>query len=212
MGPSTIDSLMKAGLIHSVADIYYLTADDLMSLDNFKEKSASNIRQAIDASKNNNLNQLIAALGIRNCGGKAAALICEQYGDIDSIMEASESDISSIPGIGDVIGASVCDYFSQESAKELIEKLKDAGVNTVYVSNKKSSRLAGMKIVVTGTLSRYSRKDIETLITDNGGTVSSSVSKNTSFVILGENPGSKAAKAASLNIRTVSEDEFESML
>lgn len=212
MGPSTIDSLMKADLIHSVADIYYLTSQDLLSLDNFKEKSAANIKQAIDNSKNNNLNQLIAALGIRNCGGKAAALICEQYGDIDAIMNASETDISSIPGIGTVIGASVCDYFSQDSVKDLINRLKTAGVNMVYASGRKSSKLSGMKIVVTGTLSRYSRKDIETLITENGGTVSSSVSKNTSFVILGDNPGSKAAKAASLNIRTVSEDEFETMI
>ena len=212
MGPSTIDSLMKADLLHSVADIYDLTIDKLLVLENVKEKSATNLINAINNSKHNNLNQLIAALGIRNCGNKAATLLCEHYGNIDSIMNASESDISSIPGIGSVIGNSVCDYFKQDIAVSLIDRLKESGVNTVYQSSKKSSKLSGMKIVVTGALSNYSRKDIETLITDHGGTVSSSVSKNTSFFIVGENAGSKAARAAELKIKTLTEKEFEELI
>ena len=212
MGPSTVDSLMKTDLLHSVADIYDLTMDDLLKLDNVKEKSATNLINAIKNSKSNNLNQLIAALGIRNCGGKAATLLCEHYGSIDAIMNASENEISAIPGIGYVIGNSVYSYFKQDFAVTLIERLKGSGVNTVYHSSKKSSKLSGMKIVVTGTLENYSRKDIETLISDHGGTVSSSVSKNTSFVIVGENAGSKASKAAELKVKTLSEKEFEELL
>ena len=212
MGPSTVDSLLNANLLHSVADIYELTVDDLISLDNIKEKSATNLINSIEKSKTNNLNQLITSLGIRNCGNKAATLICEQYGTIDAIMDASESDISSIPGIGSVIGNSVCNYFNQDFAVSLIARLTASGVNTLYHSDKKSSKLSGMKIVVTGTLSKYSRKEIEKLITDNGGSCASSVSKNTSFVIVGDNAGSKADKAAQLNIKTISEDDFEAML
>ena len=212
MGPSTIDSLMQAGLIHSVSDIYELTVYDFLSLDNFKDKSATNLIKAIEDSKNNNLNQLIAALGIRNCGEKAATLICERYENIDDIMMADEAQIASIPGIGNVIGKSINDYFNLESVKVLINKLKQAGVNTVYHSNKKSSILSGMKVVVTGTMNKYSRKEIEALITEHGGTVSSSVSKNTSFVIVGENAGSKATKAQELNIKIINEDEFETMI
>ena len=212
MGPSTVDSLLKADLLHSVADIYDLTIDDLLTLDNIKEKSATNLINSIEKSKTNNLNQLITSLGIRNCGSKAATLICEQYSSIDAIMNASESEISSIPGIGNVIGASVSNYFKQDFAANLISRLKASGVNTVYQSSKKSSKLSGMKIVVTGTLSKYSRKEIENLISDNGGSCSSSVSKKTDFVIVGENAGSKADKAAQLNIRTLTEEEFESLL
>ncbi|MBR3355186.1 MAG: NAD-dependent DNA ligase LigA [Oscillospiraceae bacterium] len=212
MGPSTVDSLLKANLLHSVADIYDLTIDDLLSLDNIKEKSASNLISSIEKSKANNLNQLITSLGIRNCGSKAATLLCEHYGTIEAIMNASESEISSIPGIGNVIGNSVRNYFNQDFAATLISRLKEAGVNTTYQSSKKSSKLSGLKIVVTGTLSKYSRKEIEDLISDHGGSCSSSVSKNTSYVIVGENAGSKAEKALQLKIKTLTEDEFESLL
>ena len=212
MGPSTIDSLINSGLVHSVADIYELTEQDLLSLDNFKEKSANNIVSAIQASKTNNLNMLIAALGIRNCGGKAALLLCEEFGSIERIMSATPEEISNIPGLGNTIGYSVYDYFSLDSTRLLIRRLEESGVNMHYQSEKLSSKLSGYSIVVTGTLSNYSRKEIEELIKKNGGTVSSSVSKKTSFVLVGENAGSKAEKAKALNIRMITEDEFSEMI
>ncbi len=212
MGPSTIDSLLKAGLIHSVADIYALTVDDLTLLDNFKDKSANNLIRAIENSKNNNLNQLITALGIRNCGGKAALLLCENLGSIETIMSASPERISSISGLGETIGQSVYDYFSQTGAKDLINRLRSYGVNMQFHSDKVSSKLTGMNIVVTGTLANYSRKEIEDTIKQNGGTVTSSVSKKTKYVIVGDNPGSKAVKARELNIPILTENEFEEMI
>lgn len=212
MGPSTIDSLLKAGLIHSVADIYALTVDDLTLLDNFKDKSANNLIRAIENSKNNNLNQLITALGIRNCGGKAALLLCENLGSIEAIMSASPERISSISGLGETIGQSVYDYFSQTGAKDLINRLRSYGVNMQFHSDKVSSKLTGMNIVVTGTLANYSRKEIEDAIKQNGGTVTSSVSKKTKYVIVGDNPGSKAVKARELNIPILTENEFEEMI
>ena len=139
-------------------------------------------------------------------------LLCENLGSIETIMSASPERISSISGLGETIGQSVYDYFSQTGAKDLINRLRSYGVNMQFHSDKVSSKLTGMNIVVTGTLANYSRKEIEDTIKQNGGTVTSSVSKKTKYVIVGDNPGSKAVKARELNIPILTENEFEEMI
>jgi len=208
LGPSIVGQLVNAGLINGAADLYYLDRDDVLKLDNFKEKACDNLLSAIEESKANNLDRLITAFGIRNCGGKAAALICERYGDIDSIMSAEPEEIASIPGIGDKIAESVAGFFRKSGTADLVEKLRAAGVNLVYTSTRTGSSLTGRTVVVTGTLSKFSRSEIEKYINDNGGHASSSVSKKTSFVVAGENAGSKLDKARQLGIEVLTEDEF----
>ena len=212
MGPSAVDALIDAGLVHKVSDLYELTEADVLTLNNFKEKSASNLVNAIQNSKNNNLNQLLSALGIRNCGEKAAVLICEHFGSLEKLMNASSEEIAAIEGIGPVIGENVAEYLSMESVKDLLSRLRDLGVNLTYRSDRESELLSGKTFVVTGTLEGYSRKEIEDLIQNNGGKVSSSVSKKTTYVLAGENAGSKAEKATSLNIPIISQDDLLKML
>ena len=212
MGPSTVDALLAAGLIKRVSDLYDLTVQDIIALDSFKEKSANNLIGAIQASKTNNMNQLLSALGIRNCGEKASILICERFGSMGDLQKASSDEIAAIEGLGSVIGDNVAEYLAMESVRDLLDRLETAGVNMVYRSGRESSKLEGKTIVVTGTLSGYSRKEIEDLIQRNGGKVSSSVSKKTSFVLAGENAGSKADKARQLNIPIITEEELQSML
>lgn len=212
LGPSIVNQLVDSGLIRNAADLYSLKRDDVLKLDNFKEKSCDNLLSAIEQSKSNNLDRLVTAFGIRNCGGKAAALICDRFGDLDSIAAASAEEIASIPGIGDKIAESVFSFFRSAGANDLIRRLRDAGVNQSYESTRTGNALVGMTVVVTGTLTRFSRAEIEQLISDNGGHASSSVSKKTSFVVAGENAGSKLDKARKLGIEVITEDELLSRL
>ncbi len=212
MGPSAVDALIEAGLVRRVSDLYELTEQDVLTLNNFKEKSASNLVTAIQNSKNNNLNQLLSALGIRNCGEKAATLICEHFGSLEKLMKASSEEIAAIEGIGPVIGENVAEYLSMESVSDLLGRLRELGVNLTYHSDRESELLTGKTFVVTGTLEGYSRKEIEDLIQNNGGKVSSSVSKKTTYVLAGENAGSKAEKANALHVPIISENDLLQML
>ena len=208
LGPSIVNQLVDAELIKSAADLYSLKREDILRLDNFKEKSCDNLLSAIEQSRNNNLDRLLTAFGIRNCGSKAAALICERFTDIDGIASASADEIAEIPGIGDRIAENVYDFFRSRGTEDMIAKLRQAGVNLSYTSTRTGSSLAGMTVVVTGSLTRFTRAEIEQLIADNGGHASSSVSKKTSFVVAGENAGSKLDKARQLGIEVLTEDEF----
>ncbi len=212
MGPSAVDALIEAGLVRRVSDLYELTEQDVLTLNNFKEKSASNLVTAIQNSKNNNLNQLLSALGIRNCGEKTATLICEHFGSLEKLMKASSEEIAAIEGIGPVIGENVAEYLSMESVSDLLGRLGELGVNLTYRSDRESELLSGKTFVVTGTLEGYSRKEIEDLIQNNGGKVSSSVSKKTTYVLAGENAGSKAEKANALHVPIISESDLLQML
>ena len=154
---------------------------------------------------------MITALGIRNCGNKAAALICNRFGNIDLISAASVDDIAEIPGIGPKIAESVCEYFSRNGTVDLINKLRNAGLNMEYNKTVSSSVLAGKTVVVTGTMTRFSRSEIERFIEENGGHASSSVSRKTDFVVAGDAAGSKLEKARSLGVSILTEEEFMSM-
>ena len=209
LGPANMKLLTEKGLITSAADIYSLKSEELMTLDRFAEKSANNLIEAIEKSKENELDRLIYALGIRNIGQRAATLLCEKFPSIDLILSAEKEDIASIEGFGDIMAENLYNALKEEGRLSLIEKLKAAGVNMTF--SKKASgdnRFAGMTFVLTGTLNTMKRDEAKKLIESFGGKVSSSVSKKTTFVVAGEEAGSKLDKANELGITVLSEEEL----
>ena len=212
LGEAVVIQLADKQLIKDVADIYYLTVEDALKLDGFKDKSANNLIKAIENSKGNNLDKLIFAFGIRNVGEKAARMLCEEFKTIENLINASVEDIIKIDGFGEIVAKSVVNYFSGENVQNIISRLKEKGVNTNFVSTVESDVLKGKTIVVTGTLPTLSRDAAEKLITDNGGKAASSVSKKTSYVLAGEKAGSKLDKANQLGISVITEEEFLNMI
>lgn len=213
MGPSVIKKLLAEGLIKSSADIYYLTADELIKLDKLGEKSAENLLDAIEKSKKNDLPKLIYALGIHHIGAGAAKLIAKRAGSIDALFGLTAEELTEINDVGMIMAESVTDFFAQPHTRTLIQKFKDAGVNTDYIGEARSSdALEGMTIVVTGTLPTLGRKDATALIEQNGGKASGSVSKKTTYVLAGEAAGSKLTKANDLGIPVIDEAEFMKMI
>ena len=213
MGPSVIKKLLAEGLIKSSADIYYLTAEELIKLDKLGEKSAENLLDAIEKSKKNDLPKLIYALGIHHIGAGAAKLIAKRAGSIDALFGLTAEELTKINDVGMIMAESVTDFFAQPHTRTLIQKFKDAGVNTDYIGEARSSdALEGMTIVVTGTLPTLGRKDATALIEQNGGKASGSVSKKTTYVLAGEAAGSKLTKANELGIPVIDEAEFMKMI
>lgn len=208
LGPQIVETLYQNGLINSISDIYKLTQSDIMSVDGFKEKSASNLLSAIEKSKSNGLERLICGLGIRNIGLASAKLLCERFGDIDSLLSATFDDIVSIDGFGDVTAATVVKTLSEPHVKVMISQLRDAGVNMAYAKSSASNKLQGKTIVLTGTLPTMKRDEAKALIESHGGKVSGSVSKKTDFVLAGEDAGSKLTKANELGIPIMDEPAF----
>lgn len=212
LGTAVAQQLAEKGYVHSVADIYTLTREELLTLDKFKEKSADNLLAAIEASKGRGLEKLLFGLGIRNIGAKAAALLSEHFGSMDALCAASADEINTIDGFGGIMTESILDFLSKDGTKDLLARLRDAGVVMTHTGPVKKTTLAGLTFVVTGTLPTLSRVQAETLITDNGGKASSSVSKKTSYVLAGEAAGSKLTKAESLGIPVIDEAEFLAMI
>ena len=212
LGEAVVMQLADKQLIKDVADIYYLTVEDALKLDGFKDKSANNLIKAIENSKGNNMDKLIFAFGIRNVGEKAARMLCEEFKTIENLINASVEDIIKIDGFGEIVAKSVVNYFASENVQNIISRLKEKGVNTNFVSTVESDVLKGKTIVVTGTLPTLSRDAAEKLIIDNGGKASSSVSKKTSYVLAGEKAGSKLDKANQLGIPVITEEEFLNMI
>ena len=212
LGEAVVMQLADKQLIKDVADIYYLTVEDALKLDGFKDKSANNLIKAIENSKGNNLDKLIFAFGIRNVGEKAARMLCEEFKTIENLINASVDDIIKIDGFGEIVAKSVVNYFASENVQNIISRLKEKGVNTNFVSTVESDVLKGKTIVVTGTLPTLSRDAAEKLITDNGGKAASSVSKKTSYVLAGEKAGSKLDKANQLGVSVITEEEFLNMI
>ena len=169
--------LVEKGLVHSAADLYDLTLEQMLTLEKFKEKSATNLLQAIENSKQNNLDKLLFGFGIRNIGDKAAALLAEHFGSLEAIREATEEQISEIDGFGGVMAQSVTEFFAKDGTTDLIHRLADAGLNMQWKGEPKGDKLAGKTLVVTGTLETLSRNEAEALIVKNGGKASGSVSK-----------------------------------
>ena len=212
LGTAVATQLVEKGLVHSVADLYVLTQEQLLTLDKFKEKSADNLHKAIERSKENNLDKLLFGFGIRNIGDKAAALLAEHFGTLEAIREASVEAISEIDGFGGVMAQSIVEFFAKDGTADVVHRLADAGVNMKWKGEPKGDKLAGKTLVVTGTLETLSRSEAEALIVRNGGKASGSVSKKTSYVVAGAAAGSKLTKAQSLGVPVLTEEEFLALL
>ena len=211
LGPAVLEQLIDGGLIKTIDDIYTLKAEEIERLERIGEKSASNLINAIEKSKQNDLSKLIFAFGIRHIGAKAAKLISDNFGDIDAILSASKEDYSAIDGFGDILADAAAEFFSLPETHNMIERLKAAGVNMRSLNTVTDSKFKGLTFVLTGTLPTYSRNEASAIIENLGGKTSSSVSKKTSYVLAGEETGSKLDKANSLGVPVIDEEEFKKM-
>lgn len=212
LGPAIIETFVNEGMIAKTYDIYNLDFNKILSLEGFKETSANNIINSVNNSKNNDLSKLIFALGIRHIGAKAGKLLADYFKDIDLVMNASVDDILQIDGFGKIMAESVVEFFSSDSTKELIKKLKEAGVNMKSTNVVEDTRFSGMTFVLTGTLPTLKRAEASKIIESFGGKTSSSVSKKTTYVLAGEEAGSKLDKANKLGVQIISEEEFKEMI
>ncbi|HHX50339.1 MAG TPA: NAD-dependent DNA ligase LigA, partial [Clostridia bacterium] len=213
LGPKVVEQLLAAGLIHDAADLYYLKYGDLIGLERFGDQSARNLLSAIERSKKGSLGQLIFALGIRYVGSRAGRLLAEYFPSIEVLRKASGEELQQIPEIGPRIADSILSFFREPLNMRVIEKLQEAGVKMEGERQVFGPRtLADQQFVLTGTLEKFTRKEAKELIEEKGGRVSSSVTKNTDFVVAGTNPGSKYEKALNLNIPILSEEEFLKMM
>ena len=212
LGPAIIETFVNEGMIAKTYDIYNLDFNKILSLEGFKETSANNIINSVNNSKNNDLSKLIFALGIRHSGAKAGKLLADYFKDIDLVMNASVDDILQIDGFGKIMAESVVEFFSSDSTKELIAKLKEAGVNMKSTNVVEDTRFSGMTFVLTGTLPTLKRAEASKIIESFGGKTSSSVSKKTTYVLAGEEAGSKLDKANKLGVQVISEEEFKEMI
>ena len=213
LGYSIIEELINRGLINNIADIYSLTKQDIASLKKNGDKFAQNLIDAIQESKNNELNKLINALGIRHVGTKSAKILAKRYGTMDKLMNASFESLSLTEDVGEITADSVSEFFMQEQTRDLIEKLKTAGVNMVeHQEEIIDERFYGKVFVLTGTLENYTREEAGKIIERYAGKVSSTVSKKTSYVLAGEEAGSKLTKAERLGVTIITEKQFEEMI
>lgn len=204
-----IEQMIAAGLVHDVADIYSLTTDQVESLERFAEKSASQLVEAIAASKQQPLSRLLFALGIKHVGQTAGEVLARHFGSLDAIMAASADEIAEVRGIGDIIAQAVHHYLDQPSAKDLVEKLRERGLTLVEPKRAAADgALRGLTVVITGTLPTLSRTQATSMIEEAGGRITSGVSKATSFVVAGADPGSKLEKARTLGVDVIDEAEL----
>lgn len=211
-GQAVLAALIENKLIASAADLYKLRAEDVQPLERMGEKSANNLIQAIEASKSRDLSRLLFAFGIRHIGQKAGKVLAGEFGTLDAILEADEEQLTAVRDIGATMAQSIIQWRGQEQSKHLIAALREAGVNFTGEQTVKSDKLAGKTIVLTGTLSLFTRKQATELIESLGGRASGSVSKKTSMVVAGENAGSKLKKANDLGIPVLTEQEFQALI
>ena len=212
LGKAMVEQLVKQDLIHSPADLYELKADEIAALDRMGKKSANNLIKAIEKSKQNDLSKLIFALGIHEVGEKAAVLLAQKFETMDRIVSASAEEISSIEGFGIVMARNVENFFRREANVQQIERLKACGLNMNCLMEKAGDKLAGKTFVLTGTLPTLKRSEAQAMIEKQGGKVSGSVSKKTTYVVAGEEAGSKLTKAQELGITILSEAELLELL
>lgn len=212
LGEAIVDDAVEKGIIKDIADIYNLTEEDLMKLDLIKEKSAQNLLKSISDSKNRPLKRFLTSLSIKLVGKETAELIANEFLTLDKVQNATKEALVEIDGVGDKVAESVVEFFKDEDNKKLLEKLHDFGVIPQSADSEKvSDKFKNLTFVITGTLSKP-RSDYEAIIKSMGGKVSSSVSKKTSYVLCGENPGSKFDKATSLGVIIIDENSFKDMV
>lgn len=212
LGDAVLEKLVNEGFITKPSDIYKLTAEQIMSMEGFKEKSASNILAAVEKSKENDFSRLIFALGIRHVGQKAGKLLADKFINMDALVNADFESVKSIDGFGEIMAQSVVDYFSLEQSRMEIDELRTLGVNMKTDKVIVDKRFEGKTFVLTGTLPTYTRAQASEIIESFGGKTASSVSKKTDYVLAGEEAGSKLVKAQSLGVAIISEEEFREMI
>lgn len=212
-GENIIQQLLDKNLINNISDIYELNFEDIASLKKNGKKFVQNLIDSINKSKENDLYRLITALGIRHVGGKASKVLARKYKTMENLQNANFEQLSQINDIGEVMANSIIEFFMQEQTKDLIEKLKNAGVNMNCLEEESDDkRFEGKTFVLTGSLELFTRKEAEDIIEKLGGKTSSSVSKKTDYVLAGEDAGSKLTKAQSLGINIISETDFKEMI
>ena len=213
LGEAIIEELINRGLISNITDIYKLTLEDIAALKKNGKKFAQNLIDAIEESKHRDLYRLVNALGIRHVGVKLAKTLCKTYNTMDKLMGATYEELYMKEEIGKIIAKSITDFFKEEQTLDLINKLKEYGVNMEAIKEEGADeRFAGLTFVLTGTLEKYSRDEAQEIIEKLGGKTSGSVSKKTSYVLAGESAGSKLTKAQELGVKIITENEFEEMI
>ena len=212
LGSAIVDALIEKGYLKSPADIYYLTLDNLKSLWQKGDTAANNLLTAIEASKQQDVSRLIYGFGIRQVGAKTARVLAAAFGNLESLMAADVEALTQVEDIGEITAQSIVSWFSQPQSEHLIRRLKEAGVNMESLRKITDTRFAGKTFVLTGALTKFTREEASQKIELLGGKVSGSVSKKTSFVVVGENAGSKERKARELGIPLLTEDEFLEMI
>ncbi len=211
LGEAVVDGLLKRGLVKSVADLYRLTLSDLLKLPLFKEKKATNLLRAIEASKDRDLYRVIYGLGIRYVGEKLSQVLAERFSSLDELAQADYSQLVAIPEVGDKVATSIVNFFNDEHNRRLIEDLKAVGVNTVR-KKRENLPLAGKTFVFTGELERFTRSQAKAKVQELGGKTTDSVSRNVDYVVVGKNPGSKYDKAKKLGLTIIDEKEFLALI
>lgn len=214
LGAKLVETLVSNGLIETYADIYRLKRDTLLGLERMGEKSTDNLLEAIDRSRQRPLARVLAALNIRHVGTSTAELLADHFGTIDALQAASEEQLQEVEGVGPEVAGALHTWLQSAVGRETVDVLRDVGVNLTQPQRTRAAGgvLAGKTLVVTGTLSRYSRKEIEALIKQHGGKAASSVSGNTDYLVAGEDAGSKLAKAQKLGVTVLDEDGFERLI
>lgn len=212
LGSAIVEGLIEKGLIKSPADIYYLTLDEIKSLWKSGSTAAKKLLAAIENSKKQDVSRLIYALGIRQVGAKTGKVLASAFGSMDKLMEATVEELTAVPDVGGITAASIHNWFAQEQSMHMIERLRTAGVNFESTRVVTDARFVGKTFVLTGALSKFTREEATEKIELLGGKASGSVSKKTSYVVVGENAGSKERKARELGIPILSEDDFLAMI
>jgi DNA ligase (NAD+) len=212
LGESIVELLVDGGLVKSPADLYDLKKQQLLGLEGFKEKKAQNLIDGIEASKSRPFDRILFALGIRHVGSGSARVLAQNFPNIGKLMTADVQTLEEIRDIGPVVGKSICDFFQYSENQRLIERLQAAGVNFEQTVQASSDEFAGLTFVLTGTMESMGRDEAGEQIRARGGSVSSSVSKNTSYVVAGEKAGSKLTKAEELGVKVLSEQQFLTLL
>lgn len=212
LGPAVVENLVTAGLIASPADLYQLEQDAVAALDRMAEKSATNLLTSIEKSKTRDLGNLLFALGIRGIGSRAAQLLAQHFGSMQAVIDACAEDIAEIEGFGAIMAESVANFFAEPHNRTLVRRLEQAGVNMRCHTQPSGNRFAGMTFVLTGTLPTLTRAQAKAMIEDAGGKTASSVSKKTTYVVAGEEAGSKLTKAQELGLAIIDETQLLEML
>ena len=216
LGIRIVEQLVDSGFIKDVADLYSLRREDLLDLEGFAEKKADNLLHSIELSKNQSLPRLVNALGIRGVGEVGAGDLARAFSDLDMLSDASYDELQTVEGIGPNIAQAIVDWFDRPANKVVLEKLRAAGIWPRTMSSELEAEgpkpLDGMTFVVTGTLADFTREGVKDFIETHGGKVTDSVSKKTSYLVLGENPGSKYEKARSLGVMVIDEEGLRSLV